>query len=236
MKNAIEIKNLVKNYKKTKAIDKVDIDIKENLITAFIGPNGSGKTTLLKILLNIIDLNQGEVRFIQPYKVGFLSDEFTPYEHLTVKDNLRAFSKLKRIPNKEITSEVERVLLITFLTDEKNKLFKDLSSGMKKKFHFGLALLGKPKLLILDEPFSALDLVGRKDFIAILKYLKEKRDTTIILSSHDLTSISDFCDEIIFLKKGKVILETNNSESLSSLNEKYMQFFEDDIEQALSHL
>ena len=144
--------------------------------------------------------------------------------------------KLKRIPNKEITSEVERVLLITFLTDEKNKLFKDLSSGMKKKFHFGLALLGKPKLLILDEPFSALDLVGRKDFIAILKYLKEKRDTTIILSSHDLTSISDFCDEIIFLKKGKVILETNNSESLSSLNEKYMQFFEDDIEQALSHL
>ncbi|MDA3838054.1 MAG: ABC transporter ATP-binding protein [Candidatus Delongbacteria bacterium] len=236
MKNAIEIKDLVKKYKKLTAVDKLNINIKENLITAFIGPNGSGKTTLLKILLNIIDIDQGELRFMQPYKTGFLSDEFIPYEHLTVRDNLRTFSKLKRIPNKEISSEVDRVLLITFLTEEKNKLFKDLSSGMKKKFHFGLALLGKPKLLILDEPFSALDLVGRKDFIAILKYLKEKRDTTIILSSHDLTSISDFCDEIIFLKKGKIILETNSSKSLSELNEKYMEFFEDDIDQALSNL
>ncbi|MDA3884239.1 MAG: ABC transporter ATP-binding protein [Candidatus Delongbacteria bacterium] len=236
MNNAIEIKGLVKKYKKLSALDNVNIDIKENLITAFIGPNGSGKTTLLKIILNIIDLDQGEVRFIQQYKMGFLSDEFIPYEHLTVRDNLRAFSKLKRIPSKEISSEVERVLLITFLTDEKNKLYKDLSSGMKKKFHFGLALLGKPKLLILDEPFSALDLVGRKDFIAILKYLKEKRDTTIILSSHDLTSISDFCDEIVFMKKGKIILEADSSKSLSYLNEKYMEYFEDDIEQALSNL
>lgn len=236
MKNAVEIKGLVKKYKKLTAVENLSIDIKENLITAFIGPNGSGKTTLLKILLKITDYNEGDVKFIESYKTGFLSDEFTPYEHLTVKDNLRAFSNLKKIPSKEISTEVERVLLITFLTDEKNKLYKDLSSGMKKKFHFGLALLGKPKLLILDEPFSALDLVGRKDFIAILKYLKEKRDTTIILSSHDLTSISDFCDEIIFLKKGEIILETNSSESLSSLNEKYMQFFEDDIDQALSNL
>ena len=236
MKNAVEIKDLVKKYKKVKAVDDLSIYIKENLITAFIGPNGSGKTTLLKILLNIIGYDQGEIKFMQPYKTGFLSEEFIPYEHLTIRDNLRTFAKLKNIPKKEIASEVDRVLLITFLTDQKSKLYKDTSAGMKKKFHFGLALLGKPKMLILDEPFSALDLVGRKDFIAILKYLKEKRDTTIILSSHDLTSISDFCDEIIFLKKGKIILETNNSESLSSLNEKYMQFFEDDIEQALSRL
>ncbi|MCK4979696.1 MAG: ABC transporter ATP-binding protein [Candidatus Delongbacteria bacterium] len=236
MKNAIEIRDLAKNYRKLKAIDKLSVDIKENIITAFIGPNGSGKTTLLKILLNIIGYDQGEIKFTQPYKIGFLSDEFIPYEHLTIRDNLRAFAKLKNIPSKEIAGEVDRVLLITFLTEQKNKLYKDTSAGMKKKFHFGLALLGKPKMLILDEPFSALDLVGRKDFIAILKYLKEKRDTTIILSSHDLTSISDFCDEIIFLKKGKIILETNNSEPLSSLNEKYMQFFEDDIEQALSRL
>jgi len=236
MKNAIEIKDLVKNYKSNKAVDQLSINIKENLITAFIGPNGSGKTSLLKVLLNIINSDQGNIKFIKSFKIGFLSDEFTPYEHLTVRDNLRAFAKLKHISKKDIPSEVERVLLITFLTNEKNKLYKDLSSGMKKKFHFGLALLGKPKLLILDEPFSALDLVGRKDFIAILKYLKEKRDTTVILSSHDLTSISEFCDDIIFLKKGKVILETNNSESLASLNEKYMQFFEDDIEQAISNL
>ena len=236
MKNAVEIKDLVKKYKKVKAVDDLSINIRENLITAFIGPNGSGKTTLLKILLNIIGYDQGEIKFMQPYKIGFLSEEFIPYEHLTIRDNLRTFAKLKNIPKKEIVSEVDRVLLITFLTDQKSKLYKDTSAGMKKKFHFGLALLGKPKMLILDEPFSALDLVGRKDFIAILKYLKEKRDTTIILSSHDLTSISDFCDEIIFLKKGKIILETNNSESLSSLNEKYMQFFEDDIEKALSNL
>lgn len=236
MKNVIEIRNLVKHYGKIKALDKLSIDIKENLITAFIGPNGSGKTTLFKILLNIIDRNDGDIKFLQSYKIGFLSDEFIPYEHLTVRDNLRTFAKLKNINSKEICDEVDRVLLITFLTDQKRKLYKDLSSGMKKRFHFGLALLGKPKLLILDEPFSALDLVGRKDFIAILKYLKEKRDTTIILSSHDLTSISDFCDEIIFLKKGKVILEANSSESLSSLNEKYMNFYENDIDQALSNL
>ncbi|MBN2790018.1 MAG: ABC transporter ATP-binding protein [Candidatus Delongbacteria bacterium] len=236
MNIAIEIKDLVKKYKKLAALDKLDINIKENSITAFIGPNGSGKTTLLKLLLNIVNTSGGEVRFVKQYKTGFLSDEFTPYEHLTVRDNLKAFAKLKKIPKRVISEEVERVLLITFLTDEKNKLFKDLSSGMKKKFHFGLALLGKPELLILDEPFSALDLVGRKDFIAILKYLKEKRDTTIILSSHDLTSISDFCDEIIFMKKGKIILETDSSESLSSLNEKYMEFFQDDIDQALSNL
>ena len=235
MKNAVEITNLIKIYKKINAIDKLNISIGENLITAFVGPNGSGKTTLLKILLGILDY-QGDVKFTKPYKIGFLSDEFIPYGHLTVSDNLRTFAKLKQISKKEISNEVDRVLLITFLTEQKNKLHKDLSAGMKKKFHFGLALLGKPQMLILDEPFSTLDLVGRKDFIAILKYLKEKRDTTIILSSHDLTSISDFCDEIVFLKKGKVILETNSTESLSSLNEKYMRFFEEDIDQALSNL
>ena len=236
MGNAIEIKDLVKKYKKIVAIDKLSINVKENTIMAFIGPNGSGKTTLLKILLNIIDYDKGKIKFMRQYKTGFLSDEFIPYEHLTIKDNLRTFAKLKKIDPKRISDEVDRVLLITFLTEEKNKLYKNLSSGMKKKFHFGLALLGKPELLILDEPFSALDLVGRKDFIAILKYLKENRDTTIILSSHDLTSISDFCDEIVFLKKGNIVLKTDSSESLSSLNKKYMEFFEDDIEKALTNL
>ena len=236
MGNAIEIKDLVKKYKKIVAIDKLSINVKENTIMAFIGPNGSGKTTLLKILLNIIDYDKGKIKFMRQYKTGFLSDEFIPYEHLTIKDNLRTFAKLKKIDPKKISDEVDRVLLITFLTEEKNKLYKNLSSGMKKKFHFGLALLGKPELLILDEPFSALDLVGRKDFIAILKYLKENRDTTIILSSHDLTSISDFCDEIVFLKKGNIVLKTDSSESLSSLNKKYMEFFEDDIEKALTNL
>jgi ABC-type multidrug transport system ATPase subunit len=222
---AIKIKDLSKNYGKTTVLKGLDADFKSGAVTAVIGPNGSGKTTLFKILLGISNSDKGEVTKAKESKIGFMLENFKPYERLNLVDNLKAFS---RLCNKCSMSRayIKEILSFSFCEKFKFKKFGSLSAGQQRKFLFALSLVGEPEIVVLDEPLNSLDLKERIDMTSSIKYLKETRGTTIIVSSHDLSGLYDLCDEFFFLKDGRFIRSMNKADfEKDSINGIYLDIY-----------
>ena len=236
----IKLQNIIKSFNGKKILDSMDMSIAHNRITSLIGPNGSGKTTSFKILLNILNADSGKIDPENDLKMGFLFDDFVPHENLSVLQNLKSFAILKNIPKKKIILESDRILKIIGLELEKGKRAKNLSQGMKKKLAFGIALLDDPDIMILDEPFNCLDPVSKNDFISILEYLRDEKNKTILLSSHDLSSVLEVSDDIYFLKEGKIVFEDqvykHPQERAEELNRKYLKLYGADISERLKLL
>ena len=236
----MKLQNVIKSFNGKKILDSMDMNIAHNRITSLIGPNGSGKTTSFKILLNILNADSGKIDPENDLKMGFLFDDFVPHENLSVLQNLKSFAILKNIPKKKIILESERILKIIGLELEKGKRAKNLSQGMKKKLAFGIALLDDPDIMILDEPFNCLDPVSKNNFISILEYLRDEKNKTILLSSHDLSSVLEVSDDIYFLKEGKIVFEDqvykHPQERAEELNKKYLELYGADISERLKLL
>lgn len=211
----IHIKNLRKDYGTQSALNIDDLQINAGELTGIVGNNGAGKTTLFRLILDLVAPTGGEA-IVNGSKVahsehwkhftgsyldeGFLIDFMTPQEYFYFTGKLYGFSQ----------PEVDEALdpYKRFLTDEiigQKKYIRQLSSGNKQKTGIVAAMLIKPKLLVLDEPFNYLDPSSQILIKRMLQHDNETRNTTMLISSHNLNHITDMCNRIILLEKGKVI-------------------------------
>lgn len=209
----VETKNLVKVFNKVESVDNVNLKIKEGEIYGFLGPNGAGKSTTIKMLLGLIRANSGEVyifgKSIKENReeilknIGALVESPSYYGHLTAYENLDILKRMLKL-NKE---EIEEKLKLVNLWEERNKKVNEFSLGMKQRLGIAQALMGNPKLLILDEPTNGLDPAGIIEIRNLIRYLAKEKKITIIISSHILNEIELVATEVGVINKGKLLYQ-----------------------------
>ena len=209
----IEVKNVTKKYGKAVAVEDVSFTINDGEIVGLLGPNGAGKSTTMNILTGYIEQTSGEVT-IEGYntlkkpkkakkQIGYMPEGVPLYTDLTVKEFVTYMAELKQVNKKERKEKVQKVIEQTGLKDVQNKLTRNLSRGYKQRVSMAGALVGEPKILILDEPTVGLD---PKQITEIRNLIKELGKThTVILSSHILSEVSQICNKVIIINKGKIV-------------------------------
>lgn len=226
----LEIRKLNKSFKNKKVLNDLDFCIYENEIVGFIGPNGAGKSTTMKCISNLVYPDSGDIIICgfnlkkdrnksMEYQSSLIENPGM-YPDLTGYENLTYFGKLKNVAKEQI----DEVARFTGLQDNLNKKTKYYSIGMKQRLGIGIALLGNPKLLVLDEPMNGLDIEGVIEFRDKLKELKDKYGISILLSSHQLDEVEKIADRFIFINKGKVVNVSDR------LNEQMVYLIEFDKE------
>lgn len=222
MNNLLEVRNVFKSYADHQALDDVSISIPEQSIFGLLGPNGAGKTTLIRIITQIISKDQGNISFdgqpLDPQHVrdiGYLPEERGLYKKMKVGEQLLYLAQLKGLSKKEAVDKIK----IWFEKFEMKTWWKknviDLSKGMQQKVQFVATVLHRPKLIILDEPFSGFDPVNAnliKDEILELR----NQGSTIIFSTHRMESVEELCDHIALINKSKKVLEGKTTEVRAS--------------------
>ena len=212
----LEVKNLIKKFKTTTAVNNISFEIKNNSTLGLLGPNGCGKTTSIGMMLGLITPTSGEI-FIDGIKLNSknrikllsLMNFASPYielpKKLTVLQNLEVYARLYGVNKKteRIEELVEDLNLIKFL----NKKTGELSSGQKNRVSLAKSLINKPKLLFLDEPTASLDPdIG--DFVReYLEKYKNKNELTMLLASHNMKEVERLCSKIVMMKQGKIVDE-----------------------------
>lgn len=221
MKNAIEIKDLTKKYDNKFELGPINIDIPSGCIIGLIGENGAGKTTLIKSLLSIIKPNKGTINIFEKdtnkYEASIKEDIGVVLDDMFFPEILNA--KDLNIIMKDLYKNWNPDLYNKYLEDFKlpnDKKIKEMSKGMRKKLEIAVALSHKPKLLILDEPTSGLDPVVRSEVLDIFLKFIEDEEHTILLSTHITSDLEHIADEIIFIDKGKLLLQENRDELLDN--------------------
>jgi len=209
--NAVDIEHVTKVFGSTRAVDDLSLAVPEGSVYGFIGPNGSGKTTTLRMILNIFFADSGSIRvFGEPLHdattdvIGYLPEERGLYKKMKVGDLLQFYGELKNARN--VASEVDRWLERLDLAEWKNRQVEALSKGMSQKVQFIAAVVARPKLLILDEPFSGLDPVNAEVLRQAILDLR-KSGTTVIFSTHDMNVAEKMCDFIFMIFKGRKVLD-----------------------------
>ena len=223
----ILVENVTKYYGELKAVDSLNLEIHEGEIYGFIGPNGAGKTTTLRMLATLLRPSSGQIRIAglnpetEPAEVrkliGYMPDHFGVYPDLVVWEYLDFFGAAYRLPPAKRPSLIDDVLQLTDLTGKKYELVESLSRGMKQRLCLAKTLLHDPALLLLDEPASGLDPRARIEIRELLKELK-KMNKTILISSHILSELSDFCTSIGIIEQGKLVISGNLAEIESRIN------------------
>lgn len=238
MQTVIETKGLCKVYGRQFAVDHLDLTVPEGCVYGFIGPNGAGKSTTMKMLLGLIHPSAGQVtllgRTLTPRnrltllrQTGSLIESPAGYGHLTGQENLEIVADLKGVPRKDI----DRVLEIVHLTGDRKRKVGQYSLGMRQRLGIAQALLGSPKLLILDEPTNGLDPIGIAEIRAFLRSLCQERGKTILISSHILSEISLLADDVGIIDHG-VLLEEESLAELEAKNGRYIHLTVSDAAQA----
>ncbi|MBU9711127.1 ATP-binding cassette domain-containing protein [Evansella tamaricis] len=219
----IKTVGLTKTYNGTNAVDGIDLSIKEGVCTALLGPNGAGKTTTLNMLTGLINATSGTISFDDRYMgdrrkyIGYLPQYPKFYGWMTGEEYIIFSGQLAGLTKKEALSRSDELLSLVGLSEDKKKRVSGYSGGMKQRLGIAQSLIHSPKLLILDEPVSALDPIGRREVLELMKTLKEK--TSILFSTHVLHDAEEICEEIFIIKKGKLIIEGD----LVELQRKYQK-------------
>ena len=209
----IELKNVTKKYGKVTAVDNISFSVKEGEIVGLLGPNGAGKSTTMNMMTGFIEQTEGKI-IINGYditkkpkkakkSIGYMPEEVPLYTDLTVKEFVTYMAEIKQVNRKERKEKVEKIIEKTGLKDVEKKLIRNLSRGYKQRVSMAGALVGEPKILILDEPTVGLD---PKQITEIRNMIKELGKThTVILSSHILSEVSQICNKVIIINKGKIV-------------------------------
>lgn len=209
----IEIQHLTKKYGDHIAVNDLSLSIEEGRIYGFLGPNGAGKSTTMNMITGYIGATSGTVKidgadiFQEPERakkcVGYLPEIPPLYPDMTVAEYMRFVAELKKISKKERKQMIKEAMELTKITEMQDRLIKNLSKGYKQRVGLAQAVLGYPKVIILDEPTVGLD---PKQIIEIRDLIKELgKKHTVILSSHILTEISAVCDHIFIISHGKLV-------------------------------
>ena len=220
MEYILRTNTVSKKYTNYYAVDKVSISIKKGEIYGLIGENGAGKSTLMKMIAGLVEPSEGSIELFgnfvpQPerYRIGCVIESPALYAELTAKQNLEVFRKAYGLSSKE---SVQQILKQVGLSQYENKIVKKFSLGMKQRLAIGVALLGNPDFLILDEPINGLDPTGIQDMRNFLLKLNREEHITIMISSHILGELSKIATKYGIIKNGKLIEEITAKE----LNEK----------------
>ncbi len=209
----IEVKNITKRYGKAVAVENISFTIEDGEIVGLLGPNGAGKSTTMNILTGFLEQTEGEViidsfdTLKKPKKakkeIGYMPEGVPLYTDLTVKEFVTYMAEIKQVDRNTRKEKIEKIIEQTGLKDVEKKLIKNLSRGYKQRVSMAGALVGEPKILILDEPTVGLD---TKQITEIRNLIKELGKThTIILSSHILSEVSQICNKVIIINKGKIV-------------------------------
>ena len=209
----IEVKNVTKKYGNVVAVDNISFTIKEGEIVGLLGPNGAGKSTTMNMMTGFIEQTKGEIiidghdMLKKPKKakkeIGYMPEGVPLYTDLTVKEFVTYMAEIKQVDKKTRKEEVEKIIEQTGLKEVEKKLVKNLSRGYKQRVSMAGALVGGPKILILDEPTVGLDPKQITEIRSLIKKLGKTH--TVILSSHILSEVSQICNKVIIINKGKIV-------------------------------
>lgn len=209
----IEVKNVTKKYGNFLAVDNISFTVKDGEVVGFLGPNGAGKSTTMNMITGFIEPTEGTI-IVNGYdvlkkpisakkQIGYMPEGVPLYSDLTVKEFVNYMAELKRVPRKEKKEKVEKALEQTGIKDVEKKLIRNLSRGYKQRVSLAGALIGDPEVIILDEPTVGLD---PKQITEIRKLIKDLgKEHTVILSSHILSEVSQICERVIIINKGRII-------------------------------
>lgn len=216
MASAFEVKDVVKHYGETKALDGVTLKAEEKKIFTLLGPNGAGKTTLIKLLSTLITPDKGSAKVLgvnvlenpnEVRKLIGLAGQFAAIdEYLTGRENIYMVGRLYHLPADLVKKRAQQLLDELGLSDAADRLVKTYSGGMRRRLDLGASLVGRPKILFLDEPTTGLDPKTRQDLWQIIRELV-KEGTTILLTTQYLEEADELSDHIAVMDRGKVIAE-----------------------------
>ncbi len=213
MQTIIKTQDLTKKFKENTVVNNLNIEITKGEIFGFLGPNGSGKSTTIKMLCGLIAPTSGNA-WVNGFSVldngesirkeiGYMSQKFSLYEDLTVKQNMLFYSKLYKIPNDIIDSRVDEILKLTHLTKETDKQASKLSGGYKQRLAFACAMIHQPKIIFLDEPTAGIDPVARKE-IWDLFFQLSREGLTLFVTTHYMDE-AERCTKIGYIFDGRLI-------------------------------
>ena len=214
---SIEVTNITKSFGLFKALNEIDLKINTGELVALLGPSGSGKTTLLRIIAGLETSDSGSIVFngedhtkknIQDRKVGFVFQHYALFKHMTVFENIAFGLKVRpskhRLGKKEILSKVHELLSLVKMEELANRYPGQLSGGQRQRIALARASSVEPKILLLDEPFGALDAKVRKDLRRWLRKLHNEYPITSVFVTHDQEEALDVADRIVILNQGKI--------------------------------
>jgi ABC-2 type transport system ATP-binding protein len=213
----IEVNNIVKTFGTKRAVDDVSFEVNAGEIFGLLGPNGAGKTTSLRIILDIFKADSGSVAILggpmtdaKKDNIGYLPEERGLYQDITLERCLVYLATLKGLPPSEARTRVNDYLVRFDLASYGNKKLKELSKGMQQKAQLIVTLVHKPEIIIVDEPFSALDPVNTQ-MVKDLLLEEKQRGVTIVMCTHQMHQVEELCDRLVLINQGKAILygETN---------------------------
>ena len=209
----IEVKNVTKKYGNFYAVRNINFEIKDGEIVGFLGRNGAGKSTTMNMITGFIEPTEGNI-IVNGYnidqnpkkvksQIGYMPEGTPLYSDLTVKEFISYMADLKLIPRKEHKEAVKKAIESTGLEKVQNNLTRNLSRGYKQRVSMAGAIVGNPKILILDEPTVGLD---PKQVIEIRELIKSfRKDHTVLISSHILSEVSQICEKVIIIDKGEIV-------------------------------
>ena len=209
----IEVKNVTKKYGSFVAVDDISFTINDGEVVGFLGPNGAGKSTTMNMITGYIEQTEGNI-IVDGFdtlkkskkakkEIGYMPEGVPLYVDLTVKEFVTYMAELRKVDRKVKKENVQKVLKETGLDQMQNKLIKNLSRGQKQRVSLAGTLVADPKILILDEPTVGLDPKQITEIRSLIKNLGKKH--TVILSSHILSEVSQICDKVIIINKGKIV-------------------------------
>jgi sulfate transport system ATP-binding protein len=213
MTDAIMVRGANKRYGDFAALDNVDFEVPSGSLTALLGPSGSGKSTLLRAIAGLdlpdtgtITINGRDVTHIPPQRrgIGFVFQHYAAFKHLTVRDNVAFGLKIRKRPKAEIKAKVDNLLEVVGLSGFQTRYPNQLSGGQRQRMALARALAVDPEVLLLDEPFGALDAKVREDLRAWLRRLHDEVHVTTVLVTHDQAEALDVADRIAVLNKGRI--------------------------------
>ncbi|MCP3741914.1 ATP-binding cassette domain-containing protein [Rossellomorea sp. BNER] len=218
----LEVVELSKHYKKTKAVDNINMYLEKGETVGLLGPNGAGKSTAISMISSLIAPTHGDVRLFNQSiikkpeelrnRLGVVPQEIALYNDLSAKENLEFFGRIHRLSGSQLKKKTEEILHQIGLEDRKKDLVKHFSGGMKRRLNIGVALLHDPELIIMDEPTVGIDPQSRNHILETVKRLNEERDMTILYTSHYMEEVEYLCNRIYIMDKGNIIASGTKDE------------------------
>ncbi len=241
----VTVSNLKKHFGNVKAVDGISFNLRKGEVFGLLGPNGAGKTTTIKLMLGLLDSDQGEIEFFGQYNpekhdqiikkhLGYVSEEPQIYKSLTPKELFNFVASVRELDSKEVSESLKEYMDSFDAVQYYNQVIATLSRGNKQKIQIIAALLHSPEILIMDEPMSGLDAKAAKVLKEILKINREEGNT-VIFSTHIMEIAQQMCDRIAIIHKGKIVaigtmeeLKAKASETDKTLEDIFLKITEQD--------
>ena len=231
----LEVRNLSKQFGAKKVVDQVSFTLQAHTATALIGPNGAGKTTILSMLAGLLESSSGEILLPgvkdKRRAIGFLPQYPQFYSWLTALEYMEMVANLSGVDKRTLKQDCQKMLEFVGLAQAMNKKTVTFSGGMRQRLGIAQALIHQPKLLLLDEPVSALDPVGRREIMNLLKEVQQQ--TTILYSTHILNDAEEMTNQLLFLREGRLVQQGSLAEVKAKFEQPRYTVIFADAQQAL---